>query len=383
MAKRKRLTPAQTDYLETVPAGLETKSMPFAAPPAARAPVAQVAGEASAAAALEDLAGEVRRAREEGRMIQALPLGEVDAGYLTRDRIAANTEEIADLVASIRERGQQTPIEVVALENGRYGLISGWRRLTALQRLHAETGEGRFASVLAILRRPDTASDAYVAMVEENEVRLGLSYFERARIVAKSVEQGVYESEKQALGQLFSTASRPKRSKIKSFLALVHGAGDLLRFPNAINERLGVALSREIQDDRESAEILRGMLAGTRPETAEAELALLQDALARLTDKQSRNTRLGSNVVPRSVAEGKAGPDDGAEPGPPAPETRKPVGTPDEYADAFTLVYGVKVTYVLNTLQLQGWGVTKTFRDRLFAWIIAEQERIAEEIAGN
>ena len=52
-----------------------------------------------------------------------------------------------------------------------YGLISGWRRLTALQALHAETGEARFATVQALVRRPETAADAYVTMVEENEIR--------------------------------------------------------------------------------------------------------------------------------------------------------------------------------------------------------------------
>ena len=50
-------------------------------------------------------------------------------------------------------------------------------------------------------------------MVEENEIRVGLSYYERARIVAKAVAQGVFETEKQALQRLFHTASRPKRSK--------------------------------------------------------------------------------------------------------------------------------------------------------------------------
>lgn len=85
-----------------------------------------------------------------------------------RDRIGLDAAEMAPLVESLRTRGQQTPVEVVALEGGRYGLISGWRRVQALRRLCAETGDAaRFGTVLALLRQPRDAAEAYVAMVEE------------------------------------------------------------------------------------------------------------------------------------------------------------------------------------------------------------------------
>ena len=103
-----------------------------------------------------------------------------------------------------------------------YGLISGWRRLAALKALHAETGEARFATVQALVRRPETAADAYVNMVEENEIRLGLSHYERARVAALATERGIFESEKKALLALFATASRAKRSRIRAFLDIYH-----------------------------------------------------------------------------------------------------------------------------------------------------------------
>lgn len=78
---------------------------------------------------------------------------------------------MASLKASIRSCDQQMPIEVVALGNGRYGLISGARRLAALSALHAETGEARFATVKALLRPIKAAPKSYLAMVEENEIR--------------------------------------------------------------------------------------------------------------------------------------------------------------------------------------------------------------------
>jgi ParB family chromosome partitioning protein len=77
------------------------------------------------------------------------------------------------LKASLAARGQQTPIEVVELVEGRYGLISGWRRLHALRANGAKT-------VKAIITAPREVSDAYVAMIEKNEIRVDLSYFERA-----------------------------------------------------------------------------------------------------------------------------------------------------------------------------------------------------------
>ena len=105
---------------------------------------------------------------------------------------------MASLRESLRLHGQRTPIEVtplVAEGHGAalpYGLISGWRRLQALKALHAATGEPRFATVQALVRRPETAADAYVTMVEENEIRLGLSHYERARVAALATARGVF-----------------------------------------------------------------------------------------------------------------------------------------------------------------------------------------------
>ena len=112
-----------------------------------------------------------------------------------------------------------------------YGLISGWRRLQALKALHAETGEPRFATVQALVRRPETAADAYVTMVEENEIRLGLSHYERARVAALATARGVFPTEDDALRALFATASRPKRSRIRAFLDIFHALDGVPALP--------------------------------------------------------------------------------------------------------------------------------------------------------
>ena len=195
------------------------------------------------------------------------------------------------LVQSLRARGQQTPIEVVERGQGRYGLISGWRRLTALRQIAEDAPE---TTVLAIVRKPETASDAYIAMVEENEIRSGLSYYERARIVVKTVEAGVYPEDYEALRALFGTASKARRSKIGSFMTIVRDLGDVLRFPEALAEILGLRVVKFLRS-RDGRKVLQAALREAAPETAEAERDVLLGAMA---GKAKPKPRAGEEIVP-------------------------------------------------------------------------------------
>lgn len=279
MARRKRLTAPNPDYLAPP---LETGAMaPLGVAPTSirRAPVAQVARDSAATAALEELSDTLHRAREEGRMVLRLPLGSVVADYLVRDRIRGDDEAMEALCASIAARGQQTPIEVTRLEGDRYGLISGWRRLTALKRLAAMQPGAEFDTVLALLRRPGDSAESYLAMVEENEIRVGLSHYERARIAMRAVETGVFSDPDDALLWLYASASRAKRSKIRSFLGLVAALDGALRFPEAIGERLGLKLAAALEADAALGPRLRGALESAAPQSAEAEKTCIETAL--------------------------------------------------------------------------------------------------------
>jgi ParB family transcriptional regulator, chromosome partitioning protein len=268
---RRRLTPAQPGVLADVPRAEQGPALPGLA---ATAPIARVAAEAASTAALEAMADSLRRAREEGRMVVDLPLESVAADHLLRDRLAVDDDEAAALRASLAAHGQRTPVEVTPLDGPLpYGLISGSRRLAALKVLYAETGEQRFATVKALIRHPESAADAYVAMVEENEIRAGLSQYERARVAARAAESGVFPSEKAALLALFATASRPKRSRIRAFLELYHALDGALRFPTHLPERLGLALVERLRagDGRRIVEAI----AGADPRSPEVELEVL------------------------------------------------------------------------------------------------------------
>ncbi|MFV0359653.1 ParB/RepB/Spo0J family partition protein [Tropicimonas sp.] len=298
---RKRLTPVVEVPSPTPPGGAVAARAFAAAQPVRRdPPIARVAGETAAEAALAALSEEVAQARAEGRLIVPLGLAEIDETHLVRDRVDIDEGEMQVLMTSLGERGQQTAIEVVDFGEGRkgprYGLISGWRRLMALRRLSEATGEARFARVRALVRRPESASDAYRSMVDENEIRVGLSYWERARIAVEAAEAGIYPTTQHALRDLFSAASRPKRSKIGSFMGLYAAFGDeVLRFPAALPERLGLQLARALEE--RGADLTAAILerrAATPPEDAAGEQALLSAVLAGLATPVAKPGPAGS-----------------------------------------------------------------------------------------
>lgn len=317
-------------------------------PDASSAPIARVASETSVNAAFEEVSRELTSARSEGRLVLRLPLNSVEIGWLVRDRTHPGAAEDPDFIAlldSLRRNGQRSPIEVVEVEEGLYGLISGWRRLTALRRLHDETGDERFATVLAFLRKPASSEEAYVAMVEENEIRLGLSYYERARIAAKAVEAGVFPSSKAALQSLFASASRAKRSKIGSFLALYQVLGDAVRFPQALTERLGLAVTKIVEADETAGGRLRKNLEEPGSDSPDAEQSLFSAFI---------ETETTTSASPPSPAE---------------PSVRVSAGSKSVSDTAEEVCPGVYLTQSGNELHLSGPGVDPEFRNRLEVWL--------------
>jgi ParB family transcriptional regulator, chromosome partitioning protein len=286
---RKRLTGPLPDYLDAAPA-LSAAAGPGLAggppDPGRRPPIAQVASEAAVLAALAEVTSELEAVMAGGRMVLSLQLDQVAVDYLIRDRIAADPADMAALKDSLRARGQQTPVDVADRGDGmqpRYGLISGWRRMLALRALAEETGEARFGEVLALVRQPGTGAgpEAYVAMVEENEIRAGLSFYERARIVMRAVEARVYPTEKKALQGLFASASPAKRSKVKSFIPVVVALDGALRFPARIPEREGLALEKALDRDPGFAAQAVAALDQAAAATPEAEAQVIAQLLRR------------------------------------------------------------------------------------------------------
>lgn len=349
MAKRKRLGGPLQDHL--------SPSEPMSKTAASSAPIARIAEETSVNAAFDEVRHELDSARTEGRLVLRLPLEEIETAWLIRDRIDPGTVKDPDftaLIDSLRQHGQRSPIEVTDMGQGRYGLISGWRRLTALTRLHEETGEARFATVLALLRQPQSAQSAYLAMVEENEVRLGLSYYERARIAAKAVEADVYPSTKAALQSLFATASRAKRSKIRSFLTLYEILGESLRFPQALTERLGLSLAKIVESDRAAQVRLRRHLETASPNDPESEQTLLAAFIAAESDRSAPTAPDVSSKSPRKG------------------NMRNMSST--SASSETEISPGIYLSETGGGLHLSGPAVDATFRDRLETWLGGKEE---------
>ena len=289
MAKRKRLEVPT----EAVSPGLETKSA-FPTPPA-RMPIAEVARDTAGRAALEEVAREMTSAEEEGRVVKKLPIAQVIGHYLSRDRMVLDPEEMDALKASIAERGQQTPIEVLRMGGQEYGLISGMRRIEALRELG-------MTEVLALIKRPEDSAAAYRAMIEENELRADLSFYERANIAVAAVGQGIYPDTRRAVAGLFAHASPAKKSKITRFVTIRNHLGKVLTFPTAIPEKLGLALAQALEADAKLGARIGDALRKTVPEDAAAERRTLERALKRQTPKTD-----AEELVPGLKFEARAG----------------------------------------------------------------------------
>jgi ParB family chromosome partitioning protein len=311
MAKRKTLVAPSSEDLSRLED--EFRRETSGRPPLA-APIAHVAAETAAALdprPAADRAVEardradalrLRSAEEHGLVIREIPLEQIDADALVRDRMVLDADELMELQTSIAAHGLRLPIEVfetVGTGQGTptYGLLSGYRRLRAVQNLRGLSGQAKYATIKAMVRDPASLGGPFAAMVEENEIRSSLSHFERGRIAVIAAQQGVFPNVEAAVDGLFSQASKAKRSKIRSFALIFEELGDMLSFPDALREKDGLRLAAALREGAEAR--LRDGLAENAPETPADELDRLMGILDRLEPAPQRPERGGRPTGPR------------------------------------------------------------------------------------
>ena len=286
------------------------------------APIAQVAAEAASAfqpgsvesrasqAQDQTDAGAYREASKAGRVILEIPLGEIELASLPRDRMAVDQAALDELEYSLNAHGQRLPIEVYSLPAGphgkTYGLISGYRRLLAQQNLFARHGAPEFATIKAVLRDPDQLGGAFVAMVEENEIRQDLSHYERGRIAVIAAQQGAFESSEAAVNQMFAAASKAKRSKIRSFAMIFEELGDVLSFPESMREKEGLRLAQALRSGGGAR--LREVLGAGQGVDAKSEWSLIEEALLEKV-ALSKDPKRGGRPANSKSASGWSGDD--------------------------------------------------------------------------
>ena len=198
-------------------------------------------------------AKEYRAAQSEGRVLTNLPLGSIAVDDLPRDRLeleaVATSDEMDELVASIRKRGQREPIEVYRNADG-YQLKKGWRRLTALRRLFEETGDEAFGTVVArVATNSEDRLTLYIDMVEENVIREDLTFAEMAQLAITAAGDRSFDgiNAEAMVGKLYSSLHKMKRSYIRSFVYLLQELGEELRWPKEVARNLGADVARKLK----------------------------------------------------------------------------------------------------------------------------------------
>ena len=290
MAKRTKLTAPSAEDLAKLDADFRSENR--VRPNPATAPIAAVAADTALNSDVEPAqqklnrldAEKLRIAEEQGRLIQNIPLDQINASAMIRDRVVIHEAELFELQQSMHLNGLRLPIEVYRTADG-YGLISGYRRLLAARRIaDLEPDNPACQAIKALIRPPSDAARAFEAMVEENEIRASLSHFERGRIAVLAAKEHAYVNTDEAIQHLFVHASAAKRSKVKSFAEIFECLGDLLTYPEDLTERRGLRLANALRQDGERP--IRDALEAAAPyATADEEWAAMAPVIDSLLEE--------------------------------------------------------------------------------------------------
>ena len=234
--------------------------------------------EAAIRAENDRLAHEYVSLKRDGAIVARVPIEEVKLSKLVRDRGDAEDPEFAELTASIRDLGLSNPIQVEDSGQG-YELIQGFRRLKAFKALFEETGDARYATIPAsLVAKGEALEKLYRRMIDEDLVRRDISFAEMGQLAAAYALQ-MDISVNDAIATLYASAGRQKRNYIGHFATLMSLVGDKLKFPEAIPRSLGLRLIKALEDTPRLRRQLDVVLASHNPQTAEAELAILNQVL--------------------------------------------------------------------------------------------------------
>ena len=174
-------------------------------------------------------------------IVHLFPLDLIDCGAITRDRTNLDPEAMRELERSIEASGLRQPIELFErnhpYEGRTHGLISGHRRLVAFRNLHKLRGGDRWATIPAFIRGSTDMATAFAAMVEENEIRAGISPYERGLIAVRARDDGAFGSIEDAIEGLYPTASRYKRLRLRTVAHFAETVGSFFKTPAKLSER--------------------------------------------------------------------------------------------------------------------------------------------------
>ncbi|TDL85451.1 ParB/RepB/Spo0J family partition protein [Meridianimarinicoccus aquatilis] len=224
------------------------------------------------------LAHEYVRMKGQGLVIQRVALDLVLTGKLTRDRREVDRDDLRELCDSIRAIGLSNPIQVERCGD-KFELVQGLRRLSAFRLLDAETPDGTYAEIPAVVtEQGETLDTLYRRMVDENLIRSDISFAEMAALAqAYSDDPDTSASTvDEAVQSLYGSAGKQKRSYIRAFAKMLDLIGPRLEHPNAIPRALGLSLRKKLEDVPESRAELEASLSAHAGRKAEDELEVLR-----------------------------------------------------------------------------------------------------------
>lgn len=108
---------------------------------------------------------------------------------------------VQDLFKAIKRDGQDTPILVNPLPDGRYEVVAGYRRALALQELAKTRPNTRVKAVVRIVK---DATEALQVNASENHDRANLSALDQAVVIQRLIDHGVDRKE---IAQRFSKSN--------------------------------------------------------------------------------------------------------------------------------------------------------------------------------
>ncbi|MCH2163566.1 MAG: ParB/RepB/Spo0J family partition protein [Marinovum sp.] len=300
MAKRRKLTAPSAEDLGKLDVEFRRETSPRNTP---IAPIAQVA--ADAALVTNPLPSETREkiaeaeafqeAKEQGLVITRIPLEQIHAEEVFRDRTVLSRDELEELKNSILLNGLRLPIEVFQLPEPkgeyRYGLISGYRRLLAMREIITAYPVDDYQKIKAIIRPPKTSAQRFAAVIEENEVRASLCHYERGRFAAMTASNGVFNGVEDAVKQLFPFASKSKRSKIRSFALIFEELGDMLHHAEFLTEKQGLRIAAALREGAENP--VRDALAQAVVTNAKDEWEVIEEIVLQYEARDKDSSRGG------------------------------------------------------------------------------------------
>ncbi|WP_380058843.1 ParB/RepB/Spo0J family partition protein (plasmid) [Falsihalocynthiibacter sp. SS001] len=272
----------------------ETPETPAAEPTTRRGPMASAISENADALRERQVAEQVIRAendalaqehvrmKEQGLIVDLVPIECIEIGKLKRDRREGRDADLDELKASIRAIGLSNPIRVEQTETG-YQLIQGFRRLSAYRELFDETGDEAFAKIPAgLVARGEALETLYRRMVDENLVRRDISFAEMAELARKYAADPATPAPdvEAAVAALYGSAGRQKRAYIRNFASLLDRIGSYLNFPEAIPRSLGLSLLKQVERTPGTVARIQANLRAAPDRNAEQELEVLREALS-------------------------------------------------------------------------------------------------------